>query len=186
MKIFLTVLTFIGIFTAVSFGQSKSNANISKQIKETGAEKTIVLEHNESSNATKLMFFGEDFGHSQYEKTGIKSLTFGMMFFYPGKNLDAAPAAVTWTFWVESKKPKFAQSHNVSIFTPTETIDLGSARYAAKSGENREFLNFAVPFETLKKIAESANGNLKIGDYELKFTPEHLRRLKDFVALASL
>lgn len=186
MKQILQFLTIVLVFTAACFAQSKPNSAITKQIKDFNGEKDFALEYFENGNSTKLMFFGEDFGRSQTESAGIKSLTFGMMFFYPGKSLDTEPAAVNLTFWVETKKPKFAQSNNFSVFTAGETIDLGKARYAVKQRENREFLNFVISFETLKKIAQNANGNLKIGDYNFKFTPEHLKRLSEFVKLASL
>lgn len=170
--------------TAITYGQSKSNDIIAKQIKAANAEKTITLQYDSAGNSSKVMFFSEDFGKNQYENLGLKSLTFGMAFFYPGKSLSALPQTVNLTFWVQTKKPKFADAHNVTLTNGAETFDLGAARYFSKPNENMEYLNLVIPYETLKKLNSGTNQTVKIGNSEFKFTPAQLKSVAHYIKIS--
>ena len=68
------------------------------------------------------------------------------------------------TFWVLTKKPRFAENHNLLVTGESGRLDLGAARYAAKPRENMEYLNFEISREDLAKIAQDAAGRFSLGD----------------------
>ena len=181
-KLFLLPV-LIATFTAFAFAQTKSNDAIEKQIKALKVEKIITLSYDEQGGTSKIFVSGEDFGREQNKRAGLNGFSFGMAFFYPGKTLNAAPGTINLTFWAQSKKPKFAESHNLTIFAAGETLDLGEARYVSRPAEKTEYLNFKISRENLLKIAGAANAKLKIGNAEFQFTPEHIRA---FAALAKI
>lgn len=183
-KQYLSIFLFLIFSTAVIFAQSKSNDIILKQIKAANAEKTITLQYDSAGGSSKVMFFSEDFGKNQYESLGLKSFTFGMAFFYQGKALTTPPQTVNLTFWIQTKKPKFADAHSVSLVSGDETFDLGAARYFSKPNENMEYLNFVIPYETLKKLSGGTNQSVKIGSSEFKFTPAQLKSIADYVRIS--
>jgi hypothetical protein len=129
------------------------------------------------------MVVGEDFGSEQDKRAGVEALNFGMAFFYPGKILNAAPDELNFTFWVLTKKPKFAASHAWTVTLPDETLDLGDARYVSKPKENMEYLNFRISRQNLEKIAQGKDVKLKLGTAELKFTPEHLKTFANLLKI---
>jgi hypothetical protein len=183
-KYFLWPLIVL-IFTFTLFAQSKTNDAIAKQIKDLKAEKTIALSYDEAGKTSKIMVTGEDFGKEQHKRAGVEAMNFGMAFFYPGKALTAAPSELNFTFWVVSKKPRFAASHHWTVTVGDETLDLGEARYAARAAENMEYLNFKISRENLEKIAKSSDVKFKIGSAELKFTPEHLRAFANLLKIVN-
>lgn len=183
-KQILAVFLFLIIATAITFAQSKSNDVIAKQIKDAGAEKSITLRYDSAGNSSKVMFFSEDFGKNQYENLGLKTFTFGMAFFYAGKTLTAPPQTVNLTFWIQTKKPKFTDAHNVVLTSGAETFDLGEARYFSKPNENMEYLNFVIPYETLKKLSGGTNQTVKIGTSEFKFTPAQLKSVANYIKIS--
>lgn len=185
MKQILSLFIFSLISIGIAFGQTaKSNEAIVRQIKQSNAEKTITLDYNAAGNSSKIMFFSEDFGRGQYGSLGLKSLSFAMAFFYAGKTLNQPPPTVNLTFWVETRKPKFAEAHRVTIFNGSETLDLGDARYVSKPGENMEYLNFVIPREILTKTVSGTNQTLKIGASEFKFTAGQLKTMANFVRIS--
>ncbi len=181
-KLFI-LLILILTFTTFAFAQTKSNDEIERQIKTLKVEKTITLSYDESGGTSKIFVLGEDFGREQDNRAGLNGFSFGMAFFYPGKTLNAAPEEIALTFWAQSKKPKFGESHSLLIFADSETIDLGKARYLSRPNEKTEYLNFKISRENLLKIANSTNSGLKIGNAKFQFTPEHLR---SFTALMKI
>lgn len=183
-KQFLSTFLFLLLSAASIFAQSKSNDIIAKQIKAANAEKTITLQYDQAGNASKVMFFSEDFGKNQYESLGLKSFTFGMAFFYPGKMLSAPPQTVNLTFWIQTKKPKFTDAHKVILMSGSETFDLGEARYFSKPNENMEYLNFVIPYETLRKLSSGVNQSVKIGNSEFKFTPAQLKSVANYIKIS--
>ncbi len=86
---------------------------------------------------------------------------------------------------MQSKKPKFAESHNLTIFAPGETLDLGDARYVSRPTEKTEYLNFKISRENLIKIAKANSAKLKIGNAEFQFTPEHIRAFAALVKISN-
>ncbi len=174
LKKFFLLPTLILTLTAFAFAQIKANDAIEKQIKILKVEKVISVSYDESGGTSKIFVRGEDFGRTQDNRAALQSFSFGMAFFYAGKALTAAPDIINLTFWAQSKKPRFAEAHNLTIFTDAETLDLGDARYVLKS-DKIEYLNFKISRENLIKIAKSSNAKLKIGNAEFQFAPEHLR-----------
>src|SRR5215213_3057991 len=185
MKIYLLVPLIVLLSVAASFSQSKTNEAIEKQIKALNAEKAITLSYDEAGKTSKIMVTGEDFGKEQDRRAGVEAMNFGMAFFYPGKALTAAPADINFTFWVLSKKPKFAAAHAWTVTVGGETLDLGEARYAARPKENMEYLNFKISRTNLEKIVQARDVKFKIGNAELKFTPEHLRAFANLLKIVN-
>lgn len=167
------------------FGQTKSNEAIAKQIKELKAEKNITLSYDEASKTSKIMVVGDDFGSEQDKRTGVEAMNFGMAFFYPGKALTSTPDELNFTFWVLNKKPRFAAAHAWTATIGNETLALGDARYVSKPKENMEYLNFKISRANLEKIARASDAKFKLGDAELKFTPEHLRTFANFLKISN-
>jgi len=186
MKRFLILPLAVLFLASALSAQSKTNEAIAKQIKDLKAEKAITLTYDEASKTSKIMVVAEDFGKSQNKRAGVEAMNFGMAFFYPGTTLTFAPAEINLTFRVSNKKPKFAEAHRWTVTVGSETIDLGEARYAARPKENMEYLNFRISRADLEKIARSPDVKFKLGNAELKFTPEHLKNFHDFLKLSEL
>ena len=183
MKKYLLLPLIVLFFAVALFAQGKSNEAIAKQIKELKAGKTITLSYDEASKMSKIMVIGENFGKEDAKSAGVDAMNFGMAFFYQGKALTTAPDEINFTFWVLNKKPKFAASNHWTVTTGGETLDLGDARYAARKEENMEYLNFKISRAALEKIAAARDLKFKIGDAELKFTPEHLRTFANLLKI---
>jgi hypothetical protein len=180
------LLPLIILFAAAAlFAQSKSNEAIAKQLKDLKADKNISLSYDGASNMSKIMVRGDDFGSEQDKRIGVEAMNFGMAFFYQGKALNAAPDEINFTFWVLNKKPKFTESHAWTVTIGGETLDLGDARYVSKPKENMEYLNFKISRANLEKIAKSSDAKFKIGNAELKFTPEHLRTFTNLLKISN-
>lgn len=175
------VIALVLLAALAAAAQSKSNDAIAKQIKALKADKAITLTYDASSNMSKIMVVGEDFGKEQDKAAGVDAMNFGMAFFYPGQSLAASPEEIALTFWVLSKKPKFAASNKWT----TATLDLGDARYAARASEEMEYLNFKVSREDLTTIAKS-DGKFKLGAAELQFSAEHLRIFSAVLAISDV
>ncbi len=173
------LLLAIVLATALTVCAQKTNDAIQKQIKSLKADKQITLSYDKASNASKIMATAGNFADSEAKKAGIQAMNFGMAFFYPGQSLAASPDTINLTFWVLTKKPAFAAGHAWT----TTTLNLGDARYAAKPGENMEYLNFKIARADLSKVAAS-DGKIKLGSYNFTFTPEQLQLLKAIIAVS--
>lgn len=174
-------ITFVLLFLALSASAQKTNDAIQKQIKSLKADKQITLTFDGGS--TKIMAIGDNFADAEAKAAGIQAMNFGIAYFYPGKELTTPPETINFTFWVMSKKPKFADAHAWKATIGTETLDLGDARYVAKSGENMEYLNFKLKREDLVKIANST-GKITIGTSNFTFTASQLTLLKNIIAVS--
>lgn len=170
------VLVFL---TAAAISAQKTNDTIQKQIKLLKADKQITLSYDKGSNASKVMAVADNFADGEAKKAGIQAMNFGMAFFYTGQSLVAAPDPINLTFWVLTKKPVFASAHAWT----TSTLSLGDARYAAKTGENMEYLNFRIARADLEKVAAS-DGKFKLGGADFTFTAAHLQLLKNLLAIS--
>lgn len=169
-------LVLILILTAAAFPQSKSNDRIERQIKALKVEKIVELSYNEAGGTSKIFARGEDFGRDADKRAAVENFSFGTAFFYAGKTLNDAPAEINLTFWVQTKKPRFAEAHHLTVvLAGGEIIDLGEARYVSKPNEKMEYLNFRIPREIFAKIARSTGARIKIGAAEFAFTAEHLK-----------
>ena len=185
MKKYFLLPLIVLLAVGAAFGQSKSNEAIAKQIKDLKAEKNITLSYDEASKMSKIMVVGDDFGSEQDKRIGVEAMNFGMAFFYQGKTLTAAPDEINFTFWVLNKKPRFASSHTWTATLGDETLDLGDARYVSKPKENMEYLNFKISRRNLEKIAKASEVKLKIGNAEIKFTPEHLKTFANLLKISN-
>ena len=107
-------------------------------------------------------------------------MNFAVGFMYAGQSLAKAPDSVIFTFWVLTKKPRFAASHNLTV----GNLDLGTARYISKPRENMEYLNFDITRESLAKIASSPEAKVKLGEFEISFTRNQIRNLTDLLVLS--
>lgn len=184
-QIFLIILLlFISSFAALA--QTKNNDVNYSQIKSLKASKKLVLEYDEASNMTKVMAFGEDFGHDQNRSNNLSAFSFGMTFSYQGKSVTSSPQSFITTFWAEGKKSGFSSAHALTIVVDGETFELGEARYAKKKGGDTEYLNFNFPREVLEKIVAGKNVQMKMGNANFKFTAEHLKLFSGLLAISSV
>lgn len=185
MRRIFPILFVILSFVAFAAAQGKSSEAIGSQIKSLRAEKTLAVEFNKASNITKILAFGEDFGRNQDRANNLESFSFGTTFFFAGNVLTAAPDSFVTTFWAQGRKPMFAESHALTIVVDGESLDCGQARYARKSGDPREFLNFVLPRAYLEKIAKGRDVQLKMGSAQFKFKPEHLKLFSNLLAIST-
>ncbi len=168
---------------STALAQAKTNEALARQIKDLKADKNITLTYDAASDMSKIMVRGDDFGREQDKRAGVDAMNFGMAFFYQGKTLGAAPDTINFTFWVLNSKPKFTAAHAWTLTIGDETLDLGTARYAAKPNENMEYLNFKITRENFEKIARAAEVKMKIGAAELQFTPQQLRTFANLLKI---
>jgi hypothetical protein len=185
MNKLLLIFVLTLAFSSIATSQTKNNDSISTQIKSLKAEKILVLDYDNLSNVTQIMAFGGDFGRDQNRNNKLSKFSFGMKFIYVGKTLTNSPQSFITTFWAEGKKAGFANSHALTITVDGENLELGDARYATKSGDDREFLNFNFPREVLAKIVNGKNVQMKMGNANFKFTPEHLKLFAGLLAISS-
>lgn len=179
------ILISLAIFCfTLTISAQKTNDSIAKQIKSLKADKQIMLTYDSGSNASKIMAKADNFDGKEASAAGIQAMNFGMAFFYPGKTLTAPPETINLTFWVLTKRPKFAEAHHWTVKLDKETLDLGDARYTAKSGNNMEYLNFKIARADLAKIAVSKDVKFKLGNGEFTFTPEHIAIFKNLLEIS--
>ena len=180
MKLLLAVILLV----VGSFGVAaqKSNDSIQKQIRSLHAEKSIFLTYDGS--ASKLMATASNFADSEAQAAGLQAMNFGMAAFYPGQQLTTPPDTINFTFWVLSKKPRFATTGAWEVTLPSVALNLGDYRYAAKPGESMEYLNFKLKRDDLAKIAASTSPvKFHLAGQNFSFTSEQLQLLRNFLAI---
>lgn len=180
-------IPFIGaiILFAFSFAQAqKTNDAIQKQIKSLKADKQITLTYDSGSNSSKIFIRADNFADAEAKKAGIQAMNFGMAINYAGNALPAPPETIDLAFWVMSKKPVFAQTHNWTVALGKDILDLGDARYGAKSRENMEYLNFKIKRDDLAKFAAASNVKFHLGTFEFTFTPAQLTLFKNVLSVS--
>src|SRR5213078_1443706 len=139
MKV-LAIFAAVILFAVSAFTQERSNDAINRQIKQLGLDHTSVT-FDASSNSSKLMAVAENFSSRDADSAGVQAINFAMGFFYPGQALKTSPESIHFSFWVLTKKPRFAENHHLIADIDGRTLDLGDARYAAKPNQNLEYLN---------------------------------------------
>jgi hypothetical protein len=182
MKIACLLLTVFA-FTLPALAQ-KTNDTIAKQIRSLKADKSISL--TSDANSSKIMGTAESFDQKESSKAGIQAMNFGMAVFYAGKSISAAPDPIALTFWVMTKKPRFATDNKWTANVGKDTLDLGSPVYAAKGGSNMEYLNFKISRANLAKIAGGTAVKFKLGSAEFTFTPSQLALFRNFLAVTDV
>ena len=180
-----TIFTAFLLFAAFSAaaGQSRSNESISRQIKTLNAGNAITLTFDPAGNSSKLMAVSENFSASETDAAGIRAMNFAAGIIYAGDSLASPPDTVKLTFWAMTKHPRFADAHRLTVYLPSETLDLGDARYSPKPRTNMEYLNFEIPRQDLEKIAAESSVRFRLGSYDLSFTRSQLRLLADLLVL---
>ena len=180
------LVSFFVVLAAVSFAaaQGKTLEAINKQLKSLNAEKTMEAFYVKEANINKVTALGADFGKAQDSANNLSAFNFGMAFFFAGNTLTAPVDSFTTTFWIQEKKPTFADSNQLTIIVDGENLEIGNARYARKNGDPREFLNYVMPRSVIEKIAGGKDARLKIGAAQFKFTPEHIQLFKNLLAVS--
>ena len=186
MKRTFVALACMTMLTAISFAQSKSNETITAQISNLRADKTFTLSYDAPSNMSKLMAVSGNFSNAEADRSGISAMNFATGFYYTGRGLQASPEIIKITFWVLSKRPRFAESHDLSLFAGQEIFSIGAGRYSARGRENMEYLNYEVPRETLVKIARQSAVRVKLGDHDFDLTRDQLKLLADLCVLTDV
>jgi hypothetical protein len=180
-RAFVLLLLFAAAYPALA---QKTNDAIAKQLKGRKADKTITL--TSESNSSKIMAQAESFDQKEASKAGIQAMNFGMAVFYPGKTLQSTADPINFTFWVMTKKPRFAADHRWTAGVGSETLNLGEAVYAAKAGSNMEYLNFKVSRSDLAKLTAQNGSKFKLASADFTFTPSQLTLIRNFLAVTDV
>ncbi len=109
---FFFILFSVLILSQNNSAQTKSNQQITAQMKNLNAGKNVLLEYDKSSDYSKLLLLSKEIADEQAKKNGLSSLTFGMMYGYNGREMTFTPDVFIITFWAKGNKTNFAQSHN--------------------------------------------------------------------------
>lgn len=186
MKNILTlILCFLTLFFTAS-AQDKSNETISRQISALKADKNITLEYNQAGNSTKLLAIAENFSNRDADRSGLMAMNFAAGFFYAGNALQKSPDRILITFWVMSRKPRFAETHDLRILAGQNTLEIGSGRYSARARENMEYLNFEISRDDLAAIARESSVRMVLGLNEFTFTRGQLKTFADLLILSDV
>ena len=188
MKHSLFIWTVILSFTAVALSQSgKTNDAINRQVKTLGVEKAITVSFDAGGNASKVMAVTENFSNNEVDRVGIQAMNFAMGFFYPGTTLTASPERLHFTFWVLTKKPRFAENHHFAAdLGGGKILDLGEARYSPKPREDMEYLNFEISRSDLASIAGADSVTFRLGSYAFTLTPAQQRVIRGLVRVGDV
>lgn len=176
-------LSILLLAASQAFSQ-KTGSAISSQIRSLKAEKTIEYTFDSGSGSAKVMARADNFDAKEASKAGIQAIDFGMAFVFAGPDLEQTPETINLTFWILTKKPQFAASNSLIVSLAGETLDLGDARYAAKPGEQMEYLNFKIKRDDLAKIANASSVKFRLGPSDFTFTPGHLAILRNMIAIS--
>jgi hypothetical protein len=155
MKNLPIALFAVLIFAFSCFSQERSNDEINRQIKQLGVDH-ITVTYDAASSTSKLMAVAENFSDSEADRAGLQAINFALGFFYPGTSIKTAPETVHFSFWILTKKPRFADSHHLMVDLDGKQLDLGDARYAAKANQNLEYLNFDLTRADLARIGAAS------------------------------
>jgi hypothetical protein len=131
------------------------------------------------------MATASNFDAAEARSAGIQAMNFGMAAFYSGQQISTALDPINFTFWVLSKKPRFAPVGAWQVTLQSAPVALGDYRYAAKPSENMEYLNFKIRRDDLAKIAASAPPvKFRLAGQSFTFTQEQLQLLRNFLAVS--
>ena len=184
MKKIILVLSLL-LLASSAFAQGKSNDQINSQIKSLGLEHTSVI-FDALSNTSKLMAVAENFSNRDAAGAGVQAMNFAMGFFYPGTSLITSADSIHFSFWVLTKKPRFAESHHLTVTLDGRTLDLGDARYAAKANQNVEYLNFDLPRTDLAAIGAANNVTFHIAGHDFTATTAQLKLIRATAQIADV
>jgi len=174
---FLFLLLFASVFPALA---QKTNDSVTTQIKSLNAKGISVMPE---ANTSKIMASAESFDQKESSRAGIQAMNFGMAVFYPGRSFASPPDPINLTFWVMTKKPRFATDNKWTAALAKGPLDLGAPVYAAKAGSNMEYLNFKISRSNLAAIAAENAVKFKLGSAGFTFTPSQIALFKNFLAV---
>lgn len=163
--------------------QTKSNTDISRQIKHLNIDKNITVSFD--GNTSKVMAIADNFTDKDSSRNGIQAMNFAIGFFYPGDQLKESPDPIMLTFWVLTKRPRFADIHNVTFNIDGEPILVENVRYAAKPREGVEYINCKLSRSDLAKITSGKDVKVQLGEGEFKFLPDQLRMMSDLLVISN-
>ena len=188
MKYTLFILVVLLSFAAIGFAQpGKTNDVINRQIKSLGMEKAVTVSFDAGGNASKIMAVTENFSNNEVDRAGIQAMNFAMGFFYPGTTLTASPERLHFTFWVLTKKPRFAENHHFTAdLGKGKILDLGEARYSPKPREDMEYLNFEISQADLGTIAATDSVFFHLGSYAFTLTPAQQKVIRSLVRVSDV
>lgn len=175
------LLTFV---VSSALAQQKTNDEIEREIKRLDVQKLDVT-YDANSKTSKIMAVSENFSNSDVEAAGVLAMNFAMGFFYPGQAIQNSPQSIHLTFWVLTKKPRFADNHHFTAELDGRSIDLGDARYAAKPNQNMEYLNFDIALSDLTAIGASRSVKFRLGRFSFTPTATQLRTIAAMVKVST-
>ncbi len=186
MKTILAAVVVILVASITASAQFISNETIRLRIKAAHADNAIALTFDEAGRTSKLMAVSENFAKDEAAKAGVLAMNFAVGHIYPGDSLTKSPESFVLTFWVLAKKPRFSESHSLTVVLPDEMLVVGSARYVARAREQIEYLNFEISRENLIKIAKKSGVRFQLGSHEFTFTPGQMKLLADLLEITSV
>ena len=172
------------IVVSSAFSQAKPNAEIEREIKSLKADKTFSVTFD--GNSSKLLAVAENFSNADSNRAGLMAMNFAAGFFYPGSELKSSPEKIMLTFWAMSKKPRFAEQHDLTIVAGGESFEIGGGRYSARARENMEYLNYELPRAAVQKIASASDVKLRLGSYDFALTRGQLKTFADLFVLSEV
>jgi hypothetical protein len=181
-KLLPAVLLLLPFLLISAAAQSKSNAAISKQIKKLNIEKSVSLSFD--GNTSKIMAVSENFGDREVSRAGAQAMNFAIGFFYPGDELKESPDPVLMTFWVLTKKPRFAEIHNVTFLGGGESVVYDNIRYAAKAREDMEYINCKITRADLRKMIANPDARVRLGDAEFRLSPQQVKLISEVLEIS--
>lgn len=184
MKLLTSALYLTALLPIFAYAQSKPNASIETAIRKTGKQNTFRLSYDPDSNVSKLMMISGNFPSSDMGRIGVEAMHFVVGFMYSGQEISSRPDSMILTFWVLSRKPRFAKDHGLVLSSGVDRTDLGQARYISKTRENMEYLNFNIDWSDLEKIASGTVGEIKLGDHRLNLTAQQKNDLLGLLRLS--
>jgi hypothetical protein len=179
----LAVLFAVPLFASA---QGKSNDQIERQIRSLGVEKQVSVSFDQSGNTSRLKAVAEIFRVSEAGAAGVRAMNFALGFFYAGNVLQSSPNQIMLSFWVMSKKPRFADNHHLVVDTGSGQIDLGEGRYSPKPQMDMEYLNYEITLQDLTSVAAGSNVVFKLGQQKFSATPDQLKMLKAVARIADV
>ena len=186
MKNLLFALVLLFLLSSSFAAQSVSNEAIRQRLKNLHADKSLTLSSEPGDTTSKLMGVSENFSDGEAGSAGVRAVNFAVGFFFAGQELTKSPDRVMLTFWVLTKKPRFAENHQLTVFLPGEILVLGDARYSAKERTGLEYLNFDISRENLTKIAGESSVRFHLGNSDFTFTRSQLKLLADVLVVSEV
>lgn len=181
MKSIFILLFFLLLFVPAT-AQVKTNDAIVRQIKALKSEKAVELVYDQSSNVSTIRAVTENFPDAG--RAGVQAMNLAIGFMYVGREITKAPDTIMVSFWVLTKKPRFAASHNLMLNDPTGGRDLGPARYTPKPRESMEYLNFRLSRADLETMASEPGSRFKLGEADFTLTPGQRKAIADLLTIS--